>query len=70
MTDLIAQIPDHTIGASNMPRQWWIWYRWENVQTSDDKEPQYKCLGVRDIAEAPEAVKQIDAWLYGKRGDE
>lgn len=45
---------------SKMTRSNWIKYRWKNVQTFADKEPQYIMTSLRPIEEAEIAARQWD----------
>lgn len=55
-------VPTKPVRASEMKRDIWVFFEWEDVRTIANREPVYICTGVRDIAEAKEAAGQFDAW--------
>ena len=42
------------------------YYKWHNTQEMGEAEPKYICIGVRDIAEAPQAAAEFDCWIRGR----
>jgi hypothetical protein len=58
----MMDIPNGPVKASEMSRDKWILYKWENITTLSDKEPVYLCTGIRPIEEAVEAANNFDTW--------
>jgi hypothetical protein len=59
-----------TVNLSQMRRNMWIKYKWVNIQTLAESEPNYLCTGLRDIAEAREAAEQFDTSWQARHVDE
>ena len=62
MTQTNEDAPD-LIKQTEMRRDWWIHYKWENVTSHSDSEPVYLKAGLRPIEETVIAAEQFDtAW--------
>ena len=60
---------DNVVSLSDMKRDDWIKYQWENVTEFGDKEPKYLRMGLRPIEQRKEAMEQFDALWLSKGAD-
>lgn len=54
------EYPDKPVPYSEMRRNLWIAFKWENVQEHGDIMPIYVCSGMRPIEDTETAARQFD----------